>query len=165
MTHTVYLSLGSNVGNRSDNLKRAISALPDAGVKVTRVSSFYETEPVDFLQQDWFVNCAVQAETNLAPLGLLHALRAIETQLGSKKLVPKGPRLLDIDILLYANEILEMPELQIPHPRMHQRRFVLVPLNEIAPGALHPQLDLTVSQLLTRCPDTAQVRVITAHQG
>jgi len=163
VSKTVYLSLGSNLGDRVENLRQAIAKLPAAGARVTRTSSFYETEPVDFLQQAWFVNCAVQAETDLAPLDLLHALRAIEAQIGSKKLVPKGPRLLDIDILLYADEIIETAELHIPHPRMHLRRFVLVPLNEIAPRVLHPQLELTISELLARCQDAAEVRLLTTN--
>ena len=163
MSKTVYLSLGSNLGDRVENLRQAIAKLPAAGARVTRTSSFYETEPVDFLQQAWFVNCAVQAETDLAPLDLLHALRAIEAQIGSKKLVPKGPRLLDIDILLYADEIIETAELHIPHPRMHLRRFVLVPVNEIAPRVLHPQLELSISELLERCQDAAEVRLLTTN--
>jgi 2-amino-4-hydroxy-6-hydroxymethyldihydropteridine diphosphokinase len=161
VSKTVYLSMGSNVGDRVENLKQAIAKLPATGASVTRTSSFYETEPVDFLQQDWFVHCAVEAETGLAPLDLLRAVRAIEARMGSKKPVPKGPRLLDIDVLLYADEIVQTAELQIPHPRMQQRRFVLVPLNEIAPRVLHPQIELTVSELLARCQDAAEVRLLT----
>ncbi len=158
MSQTVYLSLGSNVGERAKNLQDAIAALADAGVEVSRVSSIYETEPVDLLEQPWFLNCVVEAQTNLPPLELLQALRAIEARMGSKKLVPKGPRLIDMDILLYGNETIDTPELQVPHPRMHQRRFVLAPLAEIAPRARHPVSGLTAAEMLARAADKSQVR-------
>ena len=156
-TQLVYLSLGSNVGDREGNLHRAIAALPAAGVPVKRVSSIYETQPVDYLQQAWFLNCVVEGETQLPPLTLLHALREIEGAMGSKKEIPKGPRLIDLDILLYGNEIVDTPELQIPHPRMTQRRFVLVPLRELAPKLRHPSEQATVEELLRRTPDTSEV--------
>src|ERR1700719_557734 len=135
---TVYLSLGSNLGDRAKNLKDAIAALGHASVQVARISSVYETEPVDYLDQPWFLNCAVEAETELGALELLRALRGIEAQLGSKKLIAKGPRLIDIDILFYGNEVIDMPELQVPHSRLHRRHFVLEPLAEIAPQFRHP---------------------------
>jgi 2-amino-4-hydroxy-6-hydroxymethyldihydropteridine diphosphokinase len=159
MKKTVYLSLGSNVGDRAKNLRDAIAALGNSGVSVARVSSMYETEPVDYLDQPWFLNCVVEAETELAALDLLRALRGIEAQMGSRKLIAKGPRLIDIDILLYGNEIIDTPELQIPHPRMHFRRFVLEPLAEVAPSAQHPVSHLSISELLTRTPDKSSVRV------
>ncbi len=155
---TVYFSLGSNVGEREENLRAAIRALRDAGVHVTRVSSFYETEPVDFLEQAWFLNCAVEGETEVPALELLRALRGIELRMGSKKLVAKGPRLIDMDILLYGSETIDTPELQVPHPRMQLRRFVLVPLSEIAPEAVHPNLKRTVKKLLDETPDRSTVR-------
>jgi 2-amino-4-hydroxy-6-hydroxymethyldihydropteridine diphosphokinase len=156
--NTVYLSLGSNVGNREENLRAAIAALGNAGVRVTRVSSLYETEPVDFLEQAWFLNCAVQGETDVRALELLRALRGIELQMGSKKLVAKGPRLIDMDILLYGSETIDSPELQVPHPRMHLRRFVLLPLAEIAPALEHPLWRRTVSEMAAATTDRSEVR-------
>lgn len=155
---TVYLSLGSNVGDRDENLRRAIVALRNAGVRVTKVSSFYETEPLDYLEQAWFLNCAIEGETNISAEELLRTLRGIETRMGSKKLIAKGPRLIDLDILLYGSETIDTPELQVPHPRMHLRRFVLVPLAEIAPKFKHPAWTMTVSELAANTADKSQVR-------
>src|SRR2546430_14261505 len=137
---TVYLSLGSNVGDREVNLRAAIAALGDAGVGVTRVSSFFETEPVDFLEQAWFLNCAVEGDTDVPAMELMRALRGIELRMGSKKLVAKGPRLIDMDILLYGSEMIGTKELRVPHPRMHLRRVVVVSLAGIAPEAGDPHL-------------------------
>ncbi len=157
---TVYLSLGSNVGDREKNLHTAMAALGDAGVKVTKVSAFYETEPVDLREQPWFLNCVVEGVTQVAALELLDGLRQSEARMGSRKLVAKGPRLIDMDILLYGQETIEAPELQVPHPRMHLRRFVLVPLAEIAPEAVHPSLKKTVKALLEETTDRSIVRKI-----
>ena len=145
---TVYLSLGSNVGDRAKNLRAAIDELPHAGVAVKKVSSFYETEPVDLREQPWFLNCALETETHFDAITLLRALREIETKMGSKKLVAKGPRLIDMDILLYGSERIDTSELQVPHPRMHLRRFVLAPLAEIAPELLLSGQKKTVRELL-----------------
>lgn len=154
----VYLSLGSNLGDRERKLRSAIQELPHTGVAVTKVSSFYETEPVDLKEQPWFLNCVVEAETLFDPFLLLRALREIEAKLGSTKLVPKGPRILDLDILLYGAQIIDAPELQVPHPRMHLRRFVLEPLAEIAPMVVHPVLHLTAAQMLAQTLDQAVTR-------
>jgi 2-amino-4-hydroxy-6-hydroxymethyldihydropteridine diphosphokinase len=113
---------------------------------------------VDFLQQPWFVNCAVEGVMEVSALELLRELRQIEARMGSQKLVAKGPRLIDMDILLYGQETIETPELQVPHPRMHLRRFVLVPLAEIAPEAVHPSFKKTVKALLEETADRSIVR-------
>jgi 2-amino-4-hydroxy-6-hydroxymethyldihydropteridine diphosphokinase len=155
---TIYLSLGSNVGEREKNLQVAIAALEEQKIQVRRVSSFYQTEPVDFLEQSWFLNCVVEATTGLNAEGVLAALREIERKMGSRKFVPKGPRLIDLDLLLFGRETIERPELQVPHPRMQSRRFVLVPLAEIAPELKHPSWNVTVADLLERTPDKSQVR-------
>jgi 2-amino-4-hydroxy-6-hydroxymethyldihydropteridine diphosphokinase len=154
----IFLSLGSNVGDRQANLRAAIAALEGAGVRVRRVSSLYETEPVDFLEQPWFLNCVLEGETEAPAQTLLNELRRIEARMGSKKLVAKGPRLLDVDILLYGDETVDTPELQVPHPRMTERRFVLEPLAEIAPKLQHPSWSGTISDLLARTPDRSEVR-------
>ena len=155
---TVYLSAGSNIGDRVANLRAASNALPPAGVRVKQISAIYETEPVDYLDQAWFMNCVVEADTELPAPALLESLRAIETQMGRKKDFPKGPRLIDLDILLYGSETIDTPDLEVPHPRMLQRRFVLVPLSEIAPDFKHPAWNATVAQLLSQTPDKSQVR-------
>jgi 2-amino-4-hydroxy-6-hydroxymethyldihydropteridine diphosphokinase len=155
---TVYLSLGSNLGDREGNLRAAIAELSAAGVRLERVSSLYETEPVDYLEQPWFVNCVVKGETDAEAPALLRSLREIEMRLGSQKAFAKGPRLLDIDILLYGDETIETPELQVPHPRMLERKFVLAPLAEIAPEHRHPTWSGPARELLTTTPDESQVR-------
>lgn len=156
--HTIYLSLGSNLGDREAQLRAAIAALGPASVTVIKLSSFYETEPVDYLDQPWFLNSVVQAETDLAPLDLLHALQSIEARLGGKKEFRKGPRKLDVDILLYDDLSISTPELAIPHPRMLFRRFVLAPLAEIAPSLRHPSWWATADRLLARSEDASEVR-------
>ncbi len=154
----VLLSLGSNVGDREKNLRAAIAALPELGLKIKQVSSIYETEPVDLLEQPWFLNCVVEGETTLAPIELLKRLRELEKRMGSKKLVARGPRLIDLDILVYGRQTIDSPELQVPHPRMHLRRFVLAPLAEIAPGLKHPSWRGTAAELLAALDDKSTVK-------
>jgi 2-amino-4-hydroxy-6-hydroxymethyldihydropteridine diphosphokinase len=142
----VYLSLGSNMGDRAANLKTAIECLGKLG-KVLAVSSFYETEPVEFAAQPWFLNCAVELDTEKMPKQLLAAILDIEKEMGRRRIQKKGPRTLDIDILLFGNSIVKMKGLTIPHPAMHERRFVLEPLAEIAPEARHPIFQRTIREL------------------
>ena len=158
-TKSAYLSLGSNLGDRAANLAAAIEAMSAAGVRITKQSSLYATEPVELRAQPWFLNCCVEAETALMPRQLLHALHEIAARIGGRKIVRKGPRAIDIDILLYGSSTVRIPTLTIPHPRMTERRFVLVPLAEIAPTLRHPRLKSTIAELLAACPDTARVRL------
>jgi 2-amino-4-hydroxy-6-hydroxymethyldihydropteridine diphosphokinase len=155
---TVYIALGSNVGDREANLREAIHRLTQSGISIVRLSSLYETAPVDYLEQDWFVNAALEAQTGLPAAQLLATLRNIESKMGNKKPFPKGPRLIDLDILLYGDETIATPDLQIPHPRMLQRNFVLVPLAEIAPGLRHPSWLANASELLARSSDHSEVK-------
>lgn len=157
MRHLVYLSLGSNVGDREKHLRDAIARLGSVG-RILSVSSFYETEPVDVTDQAWFLNCAVALETSVVPERLMTLLLDIEREMGRRRTHEKGPRTIDIDILLFGDKILDSPELTIPHPAMHRRRFVLEPLAEIAPEVSHPVLKRAVRGLLDVLPAGQQVR-------
>lgn len=158
---TVYLALGSNIGDREKNLRGAIRFLGQCGIHIGKLSSLYETEPVDFLDQAWFLNAVLEAQTDLPAAELLDTLRNIESQMGSKKAFAKGPRLIDLDILLYDDETIATRDLQVPHPRMLERNFVLVPLVEIAPALRHPSWPASAAELLSRSPDTSIVRKFT----
>jgi 2-amino-4-hydroxy-6-hydroxymethyldihydropteridine diphosphokinase len=157
MHKRVYLSLGSNVGDRTANLNAAIDRLSGLG-KVTAVSSFYETEPVELTAQPWFLNCAVELDTEKMPRQLLTAILDIEKEMGRQRIQKKGPRTLDIDILLFGNSMVKMKGLTIPHPAMHERRFVLEPLTEIAPEVRHPVFKRTVRELRDALPPGQTVR-------
>jgi len=153
----VYLSLGSNLGDRAVNLQQAVDRLSALG-KVTALSSFYETEPVEVTAQPWFVNCAVALDTEKMPRQLIAAILDLEQQMGRRRLEKKGPRAIDIDILLFGKSVIEVPGLTIPHPAMHERRFVLEPLVEIAPDLRHPIFKRTIRELLEALPPGQAVR-------
>ncbi|OFV96538.1 MAG: 2-amino-4-hydroxy-6-hydroxymethyldihydropteridine diphosphokinase [Acidobacteria bacterium RIFCSPLOWO2_12_FULL_54_10] len=156
----VYLSLGSNVGDRMENLRDACRKLNQKEIRIRKASSVYETEPVGFLEQAWFLNCAVEAETSLDPLALLREIKEIEKNLGRQRELPKGPRTLDIDILLYDDLLLTSREITLPHPEMTSRRFVLEPLAEIAPDLVAPGTAKTIREALAELKDPSEVRKI-----
>jgi 2-amino-4-hydroxy-6-hydroxymethyldihydropteridine diphosphokinase len=154
----IFLSMGSNLGDRAANLRAAIRSLKLARINVLNISSFYETEPVGYLDQPWFLNCVVEGETNRQPQELLESFRAMEMAFHSRKEFVNGPRILDIDILLFGDQSFDTPDLKIPHPRMLDRKFVLVPLAEIAPDQKHPAWAANVSEFLAKSTDTSEVR-------
>lgn len=157
---TAYISLGSNLGEREQNIRAAIERLRAHG-EVKKVSSLYETEPMEVAEQPWFVNAVVELETKESPHELLTSLLAVEKSLGRDRSSspPKGPRVIDLDIILYGRETIRDSNLTIPHPAMHQRRFVLEPLAEIAPNAFHPVFKRSASDLLAELPaNTGETR-------
>ena len=157
MPQLAYLSLGSNVGDRVAHLRDAIARLESIG-RVVSVSSFYETEPVEVTDQPWFLNCAVGLETALTAEQLMAQLLQIEQEMGRRRIQKKGPRTIDIDILLFDDLILDSPDVTIPHPAMQERRFVLEPLAEIAAEARHPGMKKTIREMLEELPAGAIVR-------
>jgi len=145
---TAFLALGSNIGDREANLREAVDRLASEEIRVRRRSSLYETEPRELLDQPWFLNAVVEVETSLFPMQLLARVREIERQMGRRRVTPKGPRNIDIDILFYGRTVIATAELEVPHPRMAQRRFVLEPLAEIAPDFRHPVTGKTANEML-----------------
>jgi 2-amino-4-hydroxy-6-hydroxymethyldihydropteridine diphosphokinase len=148
----IYLSLGSNIGDREANLRKAVEQLASQDMRVLHTSRIYETEPVDYIDQAWFLNQVVEAETALFPMQLLTRVGRVERELGRKRTVRKGPRTIDIDILFYGAAVVETTRLEIPHPRIAERRFVLVPLAELAPDLRHPVTHRNVRQMLESAP-------------
>ena len=144
----VYLGLGSNIGDREEMLRNALAALDRSDLRLLRASKFYETEPVGLRDQRWFLNIAAEFETMLFPRQLLQRTQSVERQLGRVRIAPNAPRTIDIDVLLYGNTIVKTGELQIPHPRFRERRFVLAPLAELNPALRDPVTGKTMAELL-----------------
>ncbi|HEU4401729.1 MAG TPA: 2-amino-4-hydroxy-6-hydroxymethyldihydropteridine diphosphokinase [Candidatus Polarisedimenticolia bacterium] len=152
-----FVGLGSNLGDREANLARAAELLGQEGLRVRLRSSIYRADPVEVIDQDEFLNQVVGCETGLAPERILATCLKIEKTMGRVRTRMRGPRVIDIDLLLLGETVRVGDGLELPHPRMHLRRFVLVPLVEIAPQARHPGLGLTAAQMLERCPDRSRV--------
>jgi 2-amino-4-hydroxy-6-hydroxymethyldihydropteridine diphosphokinase len=156
--HCAFVSVGSNLGDKLEQCRQAVEALgASADLRITGRSRMYRTEPVDFIDQDWFVNCVIRLETVLSPFELLDRLQSVQRQLGrTAEGVRFGPRVLDLDILLYDGLIMDDSRLSLPHPRMHRRRFVLKPLCDIDPEVVHPVLNRTAATLLATLEEDGQ---------
>jgi 2-amino-4-hydroxy-6-hydroxymethyldihydropteridine diphosphokinase len=154
----IFLGLGSNLGDRLANLKSCLKILANSKeVKINKISSVYESEPYGDKDQPWFLNVVIEIATGLNPISLLNFTQNVEQQVGRKKTRFWGPRIIDIDILSYEKSILMHPMLQIPHPQLHLRQFVLLPLKEIAARFIHPGLNKTIDQLINECQDRSQI--------
>lgn len=161
MPHLAYIGIGSNLGDKIGQCRRAISkilAIP--GQRLLAQSSFYKTRPIGFIDQDWFINGVIQIETDLEPLWLLWRLKEIELKMGRKETSRWGPRAIDLDILLYDDLEMKTEELEIPHPRLKERQFVLIPLMEINPNLIHPTLKKTMRELLSEIREDQGVEKI-----
>lgn len=157
---TAYLSLGSNLGNRQENLEKAIQLIKEKQeIQLGQVSSFYETEPVGYVDQDWFLNAVIEISTSLSPQELLGVAGEVENQLARVRTIRWGPRTIDVDILFYGEQMVVEENLEIPHPRIQERAFVLKPLAEIAPDLIHPYYGQTIEDLLENLADAEEVKI------
>ena len=152
-----YLGLGSNIGDKRAHIERAIERIA-AFMTVRRVSSFYETAPVGYLDQDWFLNCAIEVETARTARELAPLLLGLELEMGRRRELPGGPRTIDVDILFHGSEVIDEEGLQIPHPRLHERLFVLAPLTELCPDLVHPVIGTTVAELARKLAGKQRIR-------
>lgn len=160
MTNKAYVSLGSNLGDRAGNLLLAVRGMLDAGLAVTRLSQIYQTEPVDTFPQPLFLNMVAEfSVSDLSADDALGQLLEIEAALGRNRELSKAPRTIDLDLLFYGDQTSDTLRLQLPHPRLHQRRFVLLPLLELAPNLVHPTLNKTVAELLEIAPTQSRVEL------
>lgn len=152
VTKTVYLGLGSNLGDRAANLKRAVELLEAPDLRITRVSQVYETEPMEYTRQGWFLNQVAEAETELFPMQLLGRVGRVEREMGRVRGISKGPRIIDVDILFFGRAVVTTARLAIPHPAIAERRFVLVPMADLTPDLRHPVTRKTVREMLEAAP-------------
>lgn len=159
LPHIAFIGLGSNLGDKLHELALARQHLSQGGLQIAQASSIYASEPVGFKEQDWFLNQVLEVWTQLTPHGLLELCRAYEEQRGRTRQTDKGPRTIDLDLLFYEQQVIREDDLVIPHPRLQERRFVLIPLAEIRPHWMHPLLQETVSALLARCTDTSAIEL------
>jgi len=160
-----FIGIGSNLGEPARNCLEAVGRIGRSGsVKVLRRSSFYRSEPVGNKEQPWFVNCVIEIRTSLDPRELLSFLQGIENEMGRLRGEKWGPRIIDLDLLLYGQIVIGEEDLQIPHPELHKRRFVLVPLNEVAPYTIHPGFGISMKGLLDRLEDLSRVERIEASE-
>ncbi len=161
MPHLAYLGIGSNLGDKIEQCRKAITEiLAIHGHRLLTQSSFYKTQPMGYLAQDWFINGVIHIETDLEPLELLRKLKEIESKMGRKETVRWGPRAIDLDLLLYDDLVMKTEELEIPHPRLKDRQFVLIPLVEISPNLIHPSLKKTMRELLSEIQEDQGVEKI-----
>ena len=142
----VFIGIGSNIWNKEENIRKAICSIKEK-CKILRISSLYETEPIGYKKQNWFLNCAIEIETEFEPLELLNFLQSIEKKMGRVKTIKNGPRIIDLDILFYDNKVINEKGLAVPHPRLHERLFVLEPLKEMAPDFVHPVLNKSIKEI------------------
>lgn len=157
VSHIAYISVGSNLGNKLENCRQGIQSLSERSVRLTAQSHIYQTEPVDYKDQDWFINYAVKIETGLDPFQLMERIQTIQRKAGRiHDEIRFGPRILDLDIILYDEVVIHSAQLIIPHPRMHERRFVLQPLCDIDPTIIHPVLRMEVQSLLNTLDEKEQ---------
>ncbi len=158
---TVYIGLGSNLGNKKENIQKALDLLNNTeGILILKISSLYETEPVGYEDQDWFINAVAQIETSISPQEILKIFKEIEAQIGREESIRWGPRKIDLDILFYDQLIYKSSDLEIPHPRLHERAFVLVPLAEINKELIHPIYNKSISALISGLNITKKVNKI-----
>jgi 2-amino-4-hydroxy-6-hydroxymethyldihydropteridine diphosphokinase len=160
-----FLSLGSNLGDKEKNLTQALTLLEKEGVEILKISSLYETQPVDFPSQPWFYNLLVEVRTKANPEAFLDLVKKIEQKIGRKRRLKKGPRIIDIDIILAERKVIRKKELKIPHPRMEKRNFVLLPFVEISPDTVHPVLNEDMKTLWEKSDDQSIVKQIKRHEG